>query len=128
MKILIEGLLVVGNGSLAWDMSEVSKWPRARIRLLFSVIPALIELGCEDVLSLRGRLRGGRFQASVQPRHTPESEADSASLRAITGALRTTIQDHGPITKEWVGSAAKRIHGQLKAQDTDLQGNRSNRG
>ena len=28
----------------------------------------------------------------------------------ITGALRQCINDHGPITKEWIGSAAKRIY------------------
>ena len=35
---------------------------------------------------------------------------DNESLeRAIVGALRSTIHDHGPITAEHVGSAAKRI-------------------
>lgn len=33
--------------------------------------------------------------------------------RAIVGALRATIKDHGPITPEWIGSAAKRIVGQI---------------
>jgi hypothetical protein len=32
---------------------------------------------------------------------------------AITGALRNTINTHGPITKEWIESAAKRIKGQI---------------
>jgi len=31
-------------------------------------------------------------------------------LRLIAGALRLTIDAHGPITKEWTGSAAKRIY------------------
>lgn len=34
--------------------------------------------------------------------------------RAIAGALRSQIKDHGPITPEWIGSAVKRIMGQLK--------------
>jgi len=33
--------------------------------------------------------------------------------RAIAGALRAAIKDHGPITLEKIGSAAKRILGQL---------------
>jgi hypothetical protein len=34
--------------------------------------------------------------------------------RAITGALRDTINAHGPITAEWIGSAVKRIAGNLR--------------
>lgn len=33
--------------------------------------------------------------------------------RAIAGALRAAIRDHGPITADKIGSAAKRILGQL---------------
>jgi len=35
--------------------------------------------------------------------------------RAITGALRSTIHAHGPITPRLVNSAVKRILGQLRA-------------
>lgn len=38
---------------------------------------------------------------------------DDSLERAIIGALRAAIRDHGPITPEWIGSAAKRILGQL---------------
>lgn len=34
--------------------------------------------------------------------------------RQITGGLRSVINDHGPVTKEWIGSAAKRIFCQLE--------------
>jgi hypothetical protein len=34
--------------------------------------------------------------------------------RAIVGALRSAIHDHGPITPEDVGSAAKRVIGNLR--------------
>jgi hypothetical protein len=34
--------------------------------------------------------------------------------RAIVGALRSAIEAHGPITAEHIGSAAKRILGNLK--------------
>jgi hypothetical protein len=36
-----------------------------------------------------------------------------ALRRAVIGALRSAIKDHGPITPEQVGSAAKRILGNL---------------
>jgi len=34
--------------------------------------------------------------------------------RAIVGALRGAVKDHGPITPEHVGSAAKRVLGNLR--------------
>ena len=44
---------------------------------------------------------------------TPEQI--SGALKAITGSLRSTIDAHGPITKEFAPSAAKRIAKQLHA-------------
>ena len=38
----------------------------------------------------------------------------SSLERAIAGALRATIHDHGPITAENLGSAVKRIVGNLR--------------
>lgn len=35
--------------------------------------------------------------------------------KAISGALKSQIDAHGPITKEWVGSATKRIIGAVNA-------------
>lgn len=40
--------------------------------------------------------------------------AASSLERAIAGALRATIKDHGPITAAHIGSAVKRIAGNLK--------------
>ncbi len=37
------------------------------------------------------------------------------SLKKIAGAIRSTINDHGPITTDLVGSAAKRVLGAFKA-------------
>lgn len=37
----------------------------------------------------------------------------SAVVRKINGALRQAINAHGPITKELIGSASKRIYGSL---------------
>jgi len=38
----------------------------------------------------------------------------AAAERAIVGALRAAIHDHGPITPEQIGSAAKRVAGNLR--------------
>jgi len=42
----------------------------------------------------------------------PEELDTSRLERAISGALRATIRDHGPIGPEGIGSAAKRVIGQ----------------
>ena len=36
-----------------------------------------------------------------------------ALIKRINGALKQTIHAHGPITKEFIGSASKRIYGAL---------------
>lgn len=33
------------------------------------------------------------------------------TLKIVSGALRECINQHGPITTEWIGSAAKRVYG-----------------
>lgn len=38
---------------------------------------------------------------------------ESFNVKRISDALRLTIQHHGPITNEWIPSAAKRIFGAL---------------
>ena len=38
----------------------------------------------------------------------------SENERRIAGALRTAIGAHGPITAEWIGSAAKRVESTLR--------------
>ena len=43
----------------------------------------------------------------------PAPEEDPLE-RAIAGALRDTIKTHGPITPQWIGSAVKRIVGNLR--------------
>jgi hypothetical protein len=43
----------------------------------------------------------------------PMSAEQESLERAITGALRSAIRAHGPITPEHIGSAVKRIVGQL---------------
>lgn len=36
--------------------------------------------------------------------------------RIVAGALRSAMNDHGPIGEEQMGSAAKRVAGQLKGE------------
>jgi hypothetical protein len=43
-----------------------------------------------------------------------DEQAAAGVERAVVGALRAAIRDHGPITPEHIGSAAKRIVGNLK--------------
>jgi len=45
---------------------------------------------------------------------------DRAKLeRRIAGALRSTVDAHGPITKQWVGSAAKRVVSEIKVLERE---------
>ena len=39
-----------------------------------------------------------------------QERENAFTTRMISGALKNTITAHGPITREWVGSAAKRVH------------------
>jgi hypothetical protein len=41
--------------------------------------------------------------------------------RAIIRGLRQTLHDHGPITSEWFGSAAKRIYSTIISEQIVLQ-------
>lgn len=36
--------------------------------------------------------------------------------RLVAGALRSTIDAHGPITRKWIGSATKRVVSTLEAE------------
>lgn len=56
----------------------------------------------EDYSEIRVRF----FGPPTQPREALE--------RAVVGALRSAIKDHGPITAEHIGSAAKRVVGNLE--------------
>src|SRR5262249_61874865 len=62
----------------------------------------------------RGAAGAGR---AMTRGHAPEEsfEDPRRSLeRAVAGALSEAIWTHGPITHEWIGSAVKRVLGQLK--------------
>ncbi len=43
----------------------------------------------------------------------------SREAKRISGALKQTIHAHGPITKELIGSATKRIYGSLLQDDNN---------
>lgn len=50
--------------------------------------------------------------------HDPIPELTDAEekrlLKLINGALKDTINNHGPITKDYISSASKRIYGNMK--------------
>jgi hypothetical protein len=52
--------------------------------------------------------------------YNPGMSEDDSIDRAIAGALRATIRDHGPITPEHIGSAVKRIRGNLQNARLDV--------
>ncbi len=45
----------------------------------------------------------------------------SIESKKISGALKQTINVHGPITKELIGSATKRVYGSLLTNETRLE-------
>lgn len=45
-----------------------------------------------------------RLESRVKPR------VFNMTVKIINGALKDCIRNHGPITKEWIGSASKRIY------------------
>lgn len=55
-------------------------------------------------------------------------KTDPSTAKAIAGALRVTIEAHGPITKRLVGSAVKRILCQLKALEKQSASRVSSKG
>lgn len=46
-------------------------------------------------------------------RSIPRQREFFVTEKAIAGALRSTINAHGPITKAWIASATKRLYGAL---------------
>jgi hypothetical protein len=57
----------------------------------------------------------GGSEGSERPDHFEGSDEMVPDLRVIVGALRNTIHAHGPITEQWISSAAKRILSGLAA-------------
>lgn len=43
----------------------------------------------------------------------------SSLERAVANALRLTIDAHGPISREWIGSASKRVIGAIKEHNKE---------
>ncbi len=44
----------------------------------------------------------------------------SSLERAIVGALKCSIHEHGPITRAWTGSTAKRVIGAIKQYNQNI--------
>lgn len=72
-----------------------------------------IEAGTADHTMITGMLDSlvrerdnhiARLETRLKPR------VFNMTMKIINGALKDCIKSHGPITKEWVGSASKRIY------------------
>ena len=78
------------------------KAPEDLIRLIL-LCEALSSLSDEDLV---------RVIEYAQNLGSPVQEDEL--LRQINGALRNCINDHGPITREFIGSAGKRLLGHFR--------------
>lgn len=63
---------------------------------------------------MRLRARGVTLAGQAAAYNPPMPEEDDSLERAIAGALRDTIRQHGPITLENMNSAIKRVAGNLR--------------
>lgn len=62
-----------------------------------------------EVASLiRDSYRAGLVEGARRERRTPTVSLDWIQ-KAVVGSLRCAIEAHGPITRGWIGSAAKRV-------------------
>jgi len=74
----------------------------------------------EDIVSrhsnigMVARARTVRRLVAALRRDRMGSGSNDGAERAIADALRATIQDHGPVTPNVIGSAVKRIMGNLR--------------
>jgi hypothetical protein len=74
---------------------------------------------CAACRQSRARARGR--PGAIIGRMAKDPTANNELERAIVGALRDQIQAHGPITPQWIGSAAKRVLGNIaNAKSTGL--------
>ena len=55
----------------------------------------------------------------ARERYVDDSDLSGSLERAIAGALRAAIHDHGPITPDTIGSAVKRVVGNLANVEGD---------
>jgi hypothetical protein len=53
----------------------------------------------------------------ARERYVDDPDFSSSLERAVAGALRAAIHDHGPITADKIGSAVKRVIGNLANVD-----------
>lgn len=81
------------KGRLEHKLLEVHSFDEKDVRQLISIFNDFEKDNINTIEKLR---RGKRIE-----------------LNKINGALRQTINAHGPITMELIGSASKRIHGAL---------------
>jgi len=72
----------------------------------------------EDIVSRHSNIgivaRARTMRRLVAALRRDRAGSNDGVERAIAGALRATIQDHGPVTPNVIGSAVKRIMGNLR--------------
>jgi hypothetical protein len=72
----------------------------------------------EPDANIGGQAKNGKIRRLIdelrRARQVGAGQENDGAERAIVGALRSAIHDHGPITPETIGSAAKRIVGNLR--------------
>lgn len=90
-------------------MSKIKSTERTTKRIISMVEsgdydPATIQHMIDSIVANHER-RIEQLKKKVKPREF------SMTLKVVTGALQSCINEHGPISSKWIGSAAKRIYG-----------------
>ena len=68
-------------------------------------------LVCQHVRHLKSELEIKR--GKLDQRYKVAQSPTFATTSVVMGALKSAIDAHGPITRDWITSAAKRIVGQI---------------
>jgi len=76
-------------------------------RLLVEIYPHTSDTKRHGGAAGRARARGRRDQSARAARSVGPMPQDQTLERAIVGAMRAAIHDHGPITPEHIGSAVR---------------------
>lgn len=74
-----------------------------------------------SIRALKPDFTASALQSSgeVQSERPSKRDWEAGFLKTIAEGLRHAIQDHGPITKEWIGSASKRVYTRLRGTKYD---------
>jgi hypothetical protein len=95
------------------------------VRVLERLMPGELELDFlkqyqKMELKLADAVRQKANAEALLRLHAGHEIPEAQLNKIVCGALKSTINDHGPITKNMLGSAAKRVIGEIKSY---LKGN-----